>query len=229
MTMTWWRRVQRRWRAMPTRTRVGVLIAVIALAGLMWQHSTAKAPAPAPAAEAHNHSHDEDDLTGHAVGEYQLPDPDEEATLRCRQRPGLQCGMTVDLTLPAARDTAQRFASNFASPNGNRDDWLARVSADVTPGLAAQYRLTDIRNVPQATVTEVNGPTDQMPGAMTFEATYNDGTKLALVVAMAGDSWKVDSVVPIPSPAAPTIGRPPAVVSGADMPAAASPPPGQGR
>ena len=63
----------------------------------------------------------------------------------------------------AARAAAQRFATDFATPNGNRDDWLARICGDVSDQLAEQYRLTDIRNVTQADVTSVDGPVRQEP------------------------------------------------------------------
>ena len=133
-----------------------------------------------------DHDHDDD---GHALGEYQ-PDPSELPA-------------PPDFSPEAARVTAERFATNFASPNGNRDDWLARISGDVMPELLDQYRLTDIRNVPQATVAQVSGPMAADPAAPTFHVVYSDGSSVEMTLEMAIDGWKVSSVVPVDSPAEP--------------------------
>ena len=147
------------WRRIPLRTRMGLLIAVVAIAGLAWQHySSVETAAPGSdqqAAQEGEINHDGHDHDGHALGEYQ-PDPSELPP-------------PPDFSPEAARVTAERFATNFASPNGNRDDWLARISPDVMPELLDQYRLTDIRNVPQATVAHVNGPMAADPAVPTFQ------------------------------------------------------------
>ncbi|QNJ89958.1 hypothetical protein HZU40_00415 (plasmid) [Mycolicibacterium fluoranthenivorans] len=183
------------WRRIPLRTRMGLLIAVVAIAGLAWQHnSTVETAAPRPdqqAAQDGEISHDGHDHNdgGHALGEYQ-PDPSELAA-------------PPDFSPEAARVTAERFATNFASPNGDRDDWLARISADVMPELLDQYRLTDIRNVPQATVAQVNGPMAADPAVPTFQVSYSDGSSVETTLEMAVGGWKVSSVVPVDHPAAP--------------------------
>jgi hypothetical protein len=176
------------WHRIPLRTRMGLLIAVVAIAGLAWQHySNVETAAPRPAQQAAQEGEINHD--GHALGEYQ-PDPSELPP-------------PPDFSPEAARVTAERFATNFASPNGNRDDWLARISPDVMPELLDQYRLTDIRNVPQATVAHVNGPMAADPVVPTFQITYSDGSSVETTLEMAIGGWKVSSVVPVDSPAGP--------------------------
>lgn len=181
--------LRHQWRRIALRTRMGLLIAVVAIAGLAWQHnSDSETAAPRPDQQAaqdgeinhdgHDHDHD-----GHALGEYQ-PDPRELAA-------------PPDFSPEAARVTAERFATNFASPNGNRDDWLARICPDVSMQLAEQYRLTDIRNVTQADVTSVDGPVRQEPGAMTFDIGYSDGSRIDIRLAAGADGWKVINVLPL--------------------------------
>jgi hypothetical protein len=217
------------WRRIPLRTRMGLLIAVVAIAGLAWQHfSSVETTAPRPdqqAAQEGEINHDDHDHSGHALGEYQ-PDPSELPP-------------PPDFTPEAARVTAERFATNFASPNGNRGDWLARISGDVMPELLDQYRLTDIRNVPQATVAHVTGPIAADPAVPTFQVTYSDGSSVETTLEMAVGGWKVSSVVPVDSPAEPAGPVPfpaapaepvaPAVpepAAPADTTTPASPPPG---
>ena len=184
------------WRRIPARTRMGLLIAMVAIAGLAWQHyssvetQTAATRSDQQAADGEinheGHNHDDD---GHALGEYQ-PDPSELPA-------------PPDFTPEAARVTAERFATNFAAPGGNRDDWLTRISGDVMPELLDQYRLTDIRNVPQAAVTQVSGPMAADPAAPTFHVVYSDASSVEVTLEMAVDGWKVSTVVPVDSPAAP--------------------------
>ncbi len=202
------------WRRIPLRTRMGLLIAVVAIAGLAWQHfSSVETTAPRPdqqAAQEGEINHDDHDHSGHALGEYQ-PDPSELPP-------------PPDFSREAARVTAERFATNFASPNGNRDDWLARISGDVMPELLDQYRLTDIRNVPQATVAHVTGPIAADPAVPTFQVTYSDGSSVETTLEMAVGGWKVSSVVPVDSPADPA-GPVPSPAATADPVAPAVPEP----
>lgn len=192
-----------RWRALPGRLKLGLLIAALALVGLTWQHYAADTPPPPPPAaanpaDAHDHGADGDDghdhgaaaEDGHAHGEYQLPDSGGAPAA------GGSAPAAVDLSVDAARATAQRFATNFASPGGDRDGWLARISPDLLPDLANQYRMTDIRNVPQAAVTAVAGPITQAAAGMTFEVSYSDNSRIVVGVDMADSGWKVASVVP---------------------------------
>lgn len=213
------------WRRVPLRTRMGLLIAVVAIAGLAWQHySSVETAAPGSDqqdAQEGEINHDGHDHDGHALGEYQ-PDPSELPP-------------PPDFSPEAARVTAERFATNFASPNGNRDDWLARISPDVMPELLDQYRLTDIRNVPQATVAQVNGPMTADPAIPTFQVAYSDGSSVEATLEMAIGGWKVSSLVPldIPAdstgaadPAAPVAPAVPQPAPSADTTTPASPPPG---
>jgi len=216
------------WRRIPLRTQMGLLIAVVAVAGLAWQHySSVETTTPGSDLQAVQEgeiNHDDHDHDGHALGEYQ-PDPSELPP-------------PPDFSPEAARVTAERFATNFASPNGNRDDWLAGISGDVMPELLDQYRLTDIRNVPQATVAQVSGPMAVDPAAPTFRVAYSDGSSVETTLEMAIDGWKVSSVVPVDSPAEPTGPVPlpaapqpvapaaPEPAPSADTTTPASPPPG---
>ncbi|OJZ66755.1 hypothetical protein BRW65_26820 [Mycobacterium paraffinicum] len=200
----WWR-LRWRVRRVPLRIRLGVIAGIVAVAGLCWQYSThhgdadaserhqqrpaaSATPAPAPAAPPPDYGDNPE------VG--QLPAPTVAPQLA---------------SIDAARALAARFATNFASPNDNHDDWLARISPDVSQQLIEQYRLTDIRNVPQAAVSSLDGPLDELPGAVAFRATYNDGTQIEIRLALAADGWKVANVVPVnsdtaPAPASPSPG-----------------------
>jgi hypothetical protein len=161
-----------------------VIVAVIAVAGLTFEHhshteelagrasSSQSAPAPAPAAGDY----------GDQPDQQQLPAPTVAPQAA---------------SMDAARVVAQRFATNFATPNNNRDDWLARIGADVSPQLREQYQLTDIRNVNQATVTALVGPLDMLPGAVAFRASYSDGSQIDMHLELALDGWKVVNVVPV--------------------------------
>ena len=187
-----------RWRRIPMRTRMGALIAIIAIAGLTWQYYTVEDVAPTAEqvtpGEIDHEGHDHGPEDGHAHGEYQ-PDPSELPP-------------PPDFSPEAARVIAERFASNFASPNGNRD-WIARITPDVMPELLDQYRLTDIRNVPQASVARVDGPLAADPILPTFQIVYSDGSAVETTLEMAIDGWKISTVVPVqpqapPPPAAAT-------------------------
>lgn len=180
------------WRRIPPRARLGVLTGLIAIGGLLWQHQTFlnepvdRSTQQVTSVDTHIHAERTPNDDGHARGEYQ-PDPS-----------GLPA--PPDYSPQAARTTAQRFAANFASPNGNFDDWLARISPDVSAQLQGQYRLTDIRNVTQATVTTLDGPLDSQPGAAAFRATYNDGSQIEIRLEMGADGWKVVNVLPLAPP-----------------------------
>lgn len=216
-----------RWRRIPVRARMGALIAAIAVAGLTWQYYTAEDVAPnteqVDSGDIDHEGHDHGPEDGHALGEYQ-PDPSELPP-------------PPDFSPEAARVTAERFASNFASPNGNRDDWLARIAPDVMPELLDQYRLTDIRNIPQASVARVDGPVASDPAVATFQVTYTDGSSVEATLEMAIDGWKVSTVIPIerqipppdapppgPAPAAPA--EPAAPTPSVETPTSAAPIPG---
>lgn len=197
-----------RWGRVPARTRMGLLIAVVAMAGLAWQHHTSAEPASQPAAPsapaavaATDHSHDVADDA--AVGEYQ-PDPSDVAP-------------RLDLSPEAARATVERFATNFASPNGDRDDWLARITPDVVPDLLDQYRTTDIRNLPEASVQAITGPLPGDAATPSFHVVYSEGTNIEVRLEMSGDGWVVATVLPL-APSIPAPGLAPPAPEGARMP-----------
>ena len=191
----WWR-LRWRVRRIPLRIRLGVLAGIVAVAGLVWQHTTHHIDAGAgdhhlqrPAASTGPPAPPADLGDNPDVG--QLPPPTVAPQLA---------------SIDAARAVATHFATNFASPNGNHDDWLARITPDASQQLIEQYRLTDIRNLPQATVSSVDGPLDALPGAVAFRATYSDGSQIEIRLALAADGWKVANVLPVntePAPAAP--------------------------
>jgi hypothetical protein len=180
----WSRRLQARIRRIPARIRLGVVVGMIALAGLAWQHhahtdSAMNTAPPQPPARVAPSTGD----YGDDPAQLQLPAP----TLSPQAA-----------SLDAARIVAQRFAANFAAPNNNRDDWLTRIGGDVSAQLREQYQLTDIRNVTQASVTAVEGPLDQLPAAVAFRAEYSDGSQVQLHLELQADGWKIVNVVPIP-------------------------------
>ena len=117
------------WRRIPLRTRMGLLIAVVAIAGLAWQHySSVETTAPESdqqAAQEGEINHDGHDHDGHALGEYQ-PDPSELPP-------------PPDFSPAAARVTAERFATNFAFPNGGAESFSRslRVKAAALPTSSA--------------------------------------------------------------------------------------------
>jgi hypothetical protein len=179
------RRIAAGWRRIPRRALMGVAVALAAIAALAWQHhshAAAKPHAvPPPAAAVAGSAPDMGDAP--AVGQLAPP------TL----------GPNDAAAQDAARAAAQRFATNFATPNGNRDDWLARISPDVSAQLAEQYRLTDIRNVTQADVTSVDGPVRQEPGTITFDVDYSDGSRIEARLEAGTEGWKVINVLPLTS------------------------------
>ncbi len=178
------RRVMAWWRRIPRRAQLGLAVAVLAVAALAWQHHSHPTAKPhdvaPPAAAAAPRAGSAPDL-GDAPAVGQLAPP------------------TIGPSDAAARAAARRFATNFAIPNGNRDDWLARISGDVSAQLAEQYRLTDIRNVTQADVTSVDGPVRQEPGTMTFDVDYSDGSGIEIRLEAGTDGWKVINVLPLTS------------------------------
>lgn len=190
------RGLRTRLQKIPPRIRWALVLGLLAVAALTWQHYSTNQDSSTPTTATQSGSeHDEQD--GHAHGEYQ-PDPSDLPP-------------PPDFSTEAARTIVERFAANFASPNGNHADWLARIAPDVAPELADQYRLTDIRNVPQATVTSVTGPLNGDTLAPTFLAAYNDGAQIEITVGMDIEGWTVSSVVPAANPA---VQPPPAAPNG---------------
>jgi hypothetical protein len=188
-------------RSRRARLVVGAVVAVVAIAGLAWQHyhqqasagqdkAPASVSAPAPPAPVPG------DLGDSTFGQLAPPT------------------VTLDANSVAdARAVVTRFATNFGSPNGNQADWLARISPDVSVQLDEQYRLTDIRNVTQAAVTAVDGPVAQAPASLTFDATYDDGSRIEVRMETGPDGWKAVNVLPLssnglPAPSGDLAGQP---------------------
>ncbi|MEY8019136.1 hypothetical protein [Mycobacterium servetii] len=200
--LLWWR-IRGQVRRVPARARWVLVIGVIALGGLAWQHhdhagaghdassssSTPSSAAPSGAAPP--------------GGGDQGGDPGAFAN-----EPGLGPTPVVDSSVESARATAQRFATNFASPGASAQDWYARLAPDLSAQLQEQYRLTDLRNVPQATVQAVTGPLNQMPGTMAFDITYSDSTRVEVRVEMGTEGWKVINVLPLDSAGGSAAGDP---------------------
>lgn len=193
---TWWRRARLAVRRLPARTKVGLIVGAIAVAGLAWEHhSHVEQLATTPPSTAAPAAVPADGDYGDQPSQQQLPPPTVSPQAA---------------SMDAARTVAQRFAGNFAAPNNNRDDWLSRIDADVSPQLAEQYQLTDIRNVNQARVTGLVGPLDVLPAAVAFRATYSDGTQIQMHLELGFDGWKIVNVVPVHSEA-PAAGNQPEV------------------
>lgn len=190
------------WRRIPARTRMGAVIAVMAVAGLAWQHHTDVTETnAAPAAQQHAAS--------------TAPAPIERPALSDTPMPS-DSPTPVDVSSAAARTAAERFAANFATPNGDRDGWLARLSTDVSPELLGQYQSTDIATVPQTAVSQVTGPLGADPSVATFQIDYADGSRLEATLELGETGWKVSSVIPVehsaPPAPAPTPDTPPSGV-----------------
>lgn len=180
----------------PLRVRVAVIVGVIAIAGLVWQHYTSIDPTAI-------HSQQTPAGTSGAAPPVNAVPPDGEfGDTRVGQEPAPTA--VPDASVSAARATAERFAVNFASPNGDFDDWFARICTDVSAQLQQQYRLTDIRNLTQAKVQSVVGPLDPLPGTMGFQISYSDGSQVQIRVEMGVEGWKVINVLPMNTPVSPT-------------------------
>lgn len=175
------RRIAAWWSRIPRRAVLGLAIAVLVIAALAWQHHSHAAAKPHAVPQPAGSAPEVGDAP--AVGQLAPP----------------TIGPNDATAQDAARAAAQRFATNFATPNGNRDDWLARISGDVSTQLAEQYRLTDIRNVTQADVTSVDGPVRQEPGTITFDVDYGDGSRIEIRLEAGTEGWKVINVVPLTS------------------------------
>jgi hypothetical protein len=193
--------LRHRWRTIPVRIRVGAAAAVIAVAGLTWQHhADIVATTATPAAQ-------QPTGLGTAMG--------EQPAVSATPTTPSELPTPVDVSIAAARGTAERFATNFATPNGDRDGWLARISGDVSPELLGQYESTDLATVPQTTVSQVAGPMGADPGVATFQVDYADGSRLEATLELGEAGWKVSSAIPVERSAPP-----------ADTPTSAAPPSG---
>lgn len=167
-----------RWRQIPGRIRLGAAIAIVAIAGLIWQH----------------------DAAGDAAGN-QAPTHSAENPQHAQAQAEETAAAPATVTPDDARITATRFASNLASPNGSHDDWVKRLTPDTKADLLAQYQSTDITTVAQTSVTQVNGPMSTDPSVPTFAVSYGDGSRIQVTLELDATGWKVSSVVPV-SPAA---------------------------
>jgi hypothetical protein len=203
--------LRHQWRRIPARTRLGAAIAVIAVAGLAWQHhADVASTTAAPAAQQQT------GLDGTALGE-------QPAASAGPVTPS-ELPAPVDGSIAAARGTAERFATNFATPNGDRDGWLARISGDVSPELLGQYEGTDLATVSQTTVSQVAGPMGADPGVATFQVDYADGSRLEATLELGAAGWKVSSVIPVERSAPPAAAPTPSAQPSAVIPLVASTP-----
>lgn len=191
-------------RSRRARIVAGAAAAAVAIAGLAWHHhheaTVGQAQLPNTAVNA-------------AVST--VPDPADLGDISAGQLAPPTVNVDAN-SVAVAREVVTRFATNFASPNGNREDWLARITPDVSAQLVEQYRLTDIRNVTQAAVSAVDGPVRQGPASVTFDVTYDDQSRIEIRMETGPDGWKAVNVLPLNSnglPAAsdePSAQQPPA-------------------
>lgn len=224
LARSWWR-IRTLLRRTPGRVKLGIGIGVLALAGLIWQHGNpATVPTAArPAAAAV--SHDSGISAEPSAADPAAAGPDTGQNSNDAAAQGDPSATVVpDGSVEGARATAQRFATNFATPNGDAADWLNRISPDLSLQLETQYRSTDIRNVPQAGVQALTGPVSQQPGSMAFDVTYTDGNRIEVRVEMGTEGWKVINVLPLGAGAAGGVPAPAA----ADAPPPAAAPGGGG-
>lgn len=173
---------------------LGAVVCVAAVVGLAWHHHqstvgqqqqpTTAVSAPVQAAP------DPADLGDTSAGQLAPPTVSVDAS-----------------SMADARTVVTRFATNFGSPNGNRDDWLARITPDVSAQLVEQYRMTDIRNVTQAAVSAVDGPVRQGPASVTFDVTYDDQSRVEIRMETGPDGWKAVNVLPLDSNGLPAPGE----------------------
>lgn len=180
-----------RWRQIPGRIRLGAAIAIVAIAGLIWQH----------------------DAAGDAAGN-QAPTHSAENPQHAQAQAEETAAAPATVTPDDARITATRFASNLASPNGSHDDWVKRLTPDTKADLLAQYQSTDITTVAQTSVTQVNGPMSTDPSVPTFAVSYGDGSRIQVTLELDASGWKVSSVVPVSPAAGPDTAVPAVAASG---------------
>lgn len=91
------------------------------------------------------------------------------------------------------RPVLEGFATDFAAPG---PDWAQRISRWTTPYLAETYAVVDPREVPMATLDELQiGVT----GAYTVDATatYDGGLTIGLRAELSPDGWQITTVQPI--------------------------------
>ncbi|MEW2484211.1 hypothetical protein AB0876_31960 [Mycobacterium sp. NPDC049093] len=174
-------------RSRRARIAAGAVVAAVAIVGLAWHHhreaTVGQAQPSNPAVNAPAST---------------TPDPADLGDISAGQL--VPPTVNVDASAVAdARTVVTRFATNFGSPNGNRDDWLARITPDISAQLVEQYRLTDIRNVTQAAVSAVDGPVHQGPASVTFDVTYDDQSRIEIRMETGQQGWKAVDVLPLSS------------------------------
>lgn len=91
------------------------------------------------------------------------------------------------------RPVLDGFAADFADPG---PDWVPRISRWTTPYLAETYADVDPREVPIATLVDLQiGAT----GAYTVDATatYDTGLTIGLRAELSPDGWQITTVEPL--------------------------------
>lgn len=91
------------------------------------------------------------------------------------------------------RPVLEGFAADFADPG---PDWAERISRWTTPHLAETYAAVDPREVPLATLVDLQiGAT----GAYTVDATatYDTGLTIGLRAELSPDGWQISTVEPL--------------------------------
>ncbi len=174
------RRLAELGRRIPPRVLVAAVVATVAISALVWQHHRSADPPPAAV------------VAGSA-----LTPPAVSAPPGIEQLPPPMIAEQDSASEAAARAAAQRFAVDFAAPGDDRNGWLTRLAPEVSAQLLEQYRLTDIRNVPQTDLTGVEGPVRQEPGTYTFTAGYSDGSAISIRLETGTEGWTVINVVPL--------------------------------
>jgi hypothetical protein len=197
------------WRGLPGRIRLAAVVAVIAVTGLIWQYGPepgghTQRGAAAPTSTTANPA------LGRAPASAETGACEPDPSSCAGSMPWATAGAVpapvplppVDFNPADARTVAQRFATNFADPGTSREDWLARITPDLSPGLVDQYRLTSYANVINSALDSVSDAQNPGSGAVSFTAAYRDGDRIEIRLSGGIEGWKVVAVLPIdPTPA----------------------------
>lgn len=176
------------------RTPVALIVAVAAVVALLFAQPAQDAPEPSTAFSG--------TTTTQPVGTVPADSnpsagpPPEPSTGAATEPPPTVAG---EPDAPPAgaeqqwRPVVEGFAADFAAPG---PDWVPRISRWTTPYLAETYADVDPREVPMATLVDLQiGAT----GAYTVDATatYDTGLTIGLRAELSPDGWQITTVEPL--------------------------------
>lgn len=91
---------------------------------------------------------------------------------------------------------ARGFATDFADPGKDKQDWFGRVSRWTNPHLSTQLELTDWGRIPSAEVMIVQPAATGM-AVVDVVVGYDTGLRIGVRVERARDGWKVTTFHPM--------------------------------